>query len=181
MNNLDTCGRNYLRLTLEINKHFDGFIDAYLGPADLKAEVEAAPQREPAALLEDVAQLQASVPTADPRRHAYLSATLRAIETTARTVAPWVGKRSTISTKWRVSMTFNHRKWMKPSMRRRNVNWIRCCQAAVPRPNASKHAVTTTLSPTTRHWLCWSWHATKHAAARPSIYRSPKTKALTCS
>lgn len=86
MNNIDTFGRDYLRLTLEINKHFEGLIDAYLGPTDLKAEAEATPQREPAALLADVAQLQASVPTADPSRHAYLLATLRAIETTARIV-----------------------------------------------------------------------------------------------
>ncbi len=86
-NNLDTFGRDYLRLALEVNKHFDGFIDAYLGPAELKAEVEAAPKREPAALLEEIGRLQAAIPTADPQRHAYLTATLRGIETTTRIIA----------------------------------------------------------------------------------------------
>lgn len=87
MNNLDTFSRDYLRLALEVNKHFDGFIDAYIGPAELKAEVEAAPKQEPAALLQEVARLQANLPTADTNRHAYLSATLRAIETTIRLIA----------------------------------------------------------------------------------------------
>jgi hypothetical protein len=86
MNNLttDPFGRDYLRLALEIDKHFPGYIDAYLGPADLKAEVSAAPTRETAALLDDVAHLQATIPADDPTRHAYLTATLRSIEGTVR-------------------------------------------------------------------------------------------------
>jgi hypothetical protein len=87
MDHLDTFGRDYLRLALEINKHFDGYIDAYLGPAGLKAEVEVAPQREPTALLEDIARLQALLPTADPNRHAYLTALLRGMECTVRIIA----------------------------------------------------------------------------------------------
>lgn len=38
-------------------------------------------------MLEEVARLQATVPTADPQRHAYLTASLRAIETTTRMIA----------------------------------------------------------------------------------------------
>jgi hypothetical protein len=86
MNNLDTFGRDYLRLTLEINKHCDGYIDAYLGPAGLKAEVEAAAKREPAVLLEDISRLLASLPTADPNRHAYLTALLHGMECTVRII-----------------------------------------------------------------------------------------------
>lgn len=81
---LDKFGRSYLTLTLQINKHIDGYIDAYYGPDDLKAAVEAAPKREPAALLNDVTALQASIPGDDPARQAYLTAELRAIECTVR-------------------------------------------------------------------------------------------------
>ncbi|RMH02467.1 MAG: hypothetical protein D6706_00025 [Chloroflexi bacterium] len=84
MTNLDEFGRNYLRLVLEINKHIEGYIDAWYGPDDLKAEVNATPKKEPAALLHDVAALQASIPTDDPNRHAWLVAVLRAIECTVR-------------------------------------------------------------------------------------------------
>ena len=78
----DSFGQAYLRLTLEIDKHIDGYIDAYLGPAELKAEVKAGEKRPAAALLDDLAQLQATIPTADPARHAFLTAELRAIECT---------------------------------------------------------------------------------------------------
>jgi hypothetical protein len=82
--NFDDYGRSYLWLTLEINKHIDGYVDAYYGPDDLKAAAEAAPKREPAALLDDVAALQAAIPGGDPARQAYLQAELRAIECSVR-------------------------------------------------------------------------------------------------
>lgn len=81
---LDDYGRSYLTLTLEINKHVDGYVDAYYGPEEIKAAVEAAPKREPAALLDDVAALQAAIPGGDPARQAYLAAALRALECTVR-------------------------------------------------------------------------------------------------
>ncbi|MEW5988899.1 MAG: hypothetical protein AB1791_19925 [Chloroflexota bacterium] len=74
----------YLRLALEINKHVDGYVDAYYGPTELKAQVEAAEKRPPAALLDDLAWLQAHVPTGDPARQSYLEATLRAMDCTLR-------------------------------------------------------------------------------------------------
>lgn len=81
---LDEFGRDYLRLALAIDQHIEGYIDAYYGPADLKSEVEASDKQEPAALLDEVGRLQAVIPSHDPKRHAYLSATLRAIECTVR-------------------------------------------------------------------------------------------------
>lgn len=80
----DTFDRNYLRLTLEIDKHIDGYVDAYTGPADLREDVAAAEQRPPQALLDDVAWLQENVPRDDANRAAYLTAALRAIECTLR-------------------------------------------------------------------------------------------------
>jgi hypothetical protein len=81
---LEPFGQGYLRLTLEIHKHIDGYIDAYYGPEALRAAVNAAPPRAPADLLGDVQRLQDAIPTADPARAAYLTATLRAIECTVR-------------------------------------------------------------------------------------------------
>ena len=87
MSQLDTFGVDYLRLTLEIDKHIDGYIDAYYGPAALRDEVRAAPLRSPADLLDDVDRLEANIPEDDPARAVYLAATLRAIECTVRMVA----------------------------------------------------------------------------------------------
>ena len=55
IHNVDEFGRTYLRLTLEIDKHAPGFVDAYIGPADIKAAVETAEPKTPAALLDDLA------------------------------------------------------------------------------------------------------------------------------
>ena len=80
----DNYGRSYLELVLEIDKHIEGYIDAYYGPAELKTAVFQAPPKEPAALLDDVAHLQATIPQDDPQRAAYLTATLRALEGSIR-------------------------------------------------------------------------------------------------
>lgn len=82
---LDSFSTDYLRLVLEIHvHHIDGYVDAYYGPEALKAEIEAAAAKTPAALLDAVADLQARIPTNDAARHAYLSAALRGIECTIR-------------------------------------------------------------------------------------------------
>ena len=51
---LDEFGRRYLRLTLALHRHLDGYVDAYYGPPELKAEVDAA---EPPALAALQAEL----------------------------------------------------------------------------------------------------------------------------
>ncbi len=81
---LDDYGRSYLQLVLEIDKHIDGYIDAYYGPVDLKTAVATTDKKDPAALLDDVAQLQATIPQADSQRAAYLAAALRAFDCTVR-------------------------------------------------------------------------------------------------
>jgi hypothetical protein len=67
MHELDAFDRDFLRLTLEIDKHVDGYIDAYVGPPELAAAVRATPPRPPEALLEDVQALQGRIPTDDRR------------------------------------------------------------------------------------------------------------------
>jgi hypothetical protein len=76
---IDEFGRKHLTLTLEIDKHIDGYVDSYFGPPELKVAVAATEKKPAAALLEDVAALHASIPTDDPQRALYLQAELRAM------------------------------------------------------------------------------------------------------
>lgn len=85
MPTLDSFSLDYLRLVLEIHAHhIDGYVDAYYGPEEVRAEVNAASPKTPAELLADVSDLQARIPSADPARQAYLTAALRGIECTVR-------------------------------------------------------------------------------------------------
>lgn len=85
MSHIDPFGADYLRLVLEIHTHhIDGYVDAYYGPAEIKAKVESAAPKTPAELLAAARDLQSRIPTADVARHAYLTATLRGIECTVR-------------------------------------------------------------------------------------------------
>jgi len=85
---LGDIARDYVRLSLEIGTHEDGYIDAYYGPADVKTAAEAAP-RDKAALLAATRELMARLDLAarrvtDPmerRRATFLRAQLRAAET----------------------------------------------------------------------------------------------------
>jgi hypothetical protein len=86
MNKIDDFGRAYLRLTLEIEKHVPGFVDSYVGPAEIKAEADAAEKKTPAALRDDLAWLQANLPADDPNRRTYLQAFLRTMDCLLRQV-----------------------------------------------------------------------------------------------
>lgn len=87
MPELDTFGEAYLRLTLEIDKHIAGYVDAYTGPDWLREAVKATPPRPPADLLSDVDRLEEMIPAGDPARAVYLASTLRAIECSVRLLA----------------------------------------------------------------------------------------------
>lgn len=84
---LDAIAADYLRLTLEIGMHEDGYIDAYYGPPDLQKAAEAAPRDKDVLLAAtrdlmartDVAARRLSDPL-DRRRAAFLRAQLRAAE-----------------------------------------------------------------------------------------------------
>jgi hypothetical protein len=47
----ESAAERYLRLGLQLGRHVDGIVDAYFGPADLAAAVEAAPPVEPRELV----------------------------------------------------------------------------------------------------------------------------------
>lgn len=40
---LDDFSQNYLRLVLEIGKHIEEYVDAYIGPEPLKTAVQSQP------------------------------------------------------------------------------------------------------------------------------------------
>jgi len=54
---IEPVAERYLRLGLRIDRHVEGIVDAYFGPADLAAAVEAAPPVEPRALVADAEAL----------------------------------------------------------------------------------------------------------------------------
>ena len=72
----DNFGHDYLRLMLEINKHTDGFVDSYIGPKAIKAEVEAGELVEVDRLDDQLADLESRIPKDDPKRERYLKAML---------------------------------------------------------------------------------------------------------
>lgn len=88
---LDAVAEQYVRLSLEIGAHEDGYIDAYYGPAQWKEEAEASP-RSASALREAVRELladldpvrQAAGDGMDQRRASSLQAQLTAAETRLR-------------------------------------------------------------------------------------------------
>ena len=84
MPQLTDFDRDYLRLTLHIDKHIPGYVDAYIGPEAIRREVDGEDKVEPAVLLDHVSHLQATIPAADPARRDYLTATLRAVAGTLR-------------------------------------------------------------------------------------------------
>lgn len=81
---IDSFGRDYLRLVLSIDRHIDGYIDAYYGPPELKAEVAAEPREEAAALRDQLERLSDEIPVDNETRHRYAEASLRAIDCTIR-------------------------------------------------------------------------------------------------
>lgn len=79
---LNAIAEGYVRLALEINKHEDGFVDSYTGPAEWRTEIDAAPPRPTAELKgaadELLAQLRrvSAGDAIERRRVRYLAASI---------------------------------------------------------------------------------------------------------
>jgi hypothetical protein len=79
----------YLELGLQLGRHIDGFVDAYFGPPDIKARVDAAPVVPPDRLAADARRLLADIEASDldaNRRH-FLLGQVRGLRTTAMKLA----------------------------------------------------------------------------------------------
>jgi hypothetical protein len=85
----DPIAREYLLLALRLGRMLPGIVDAYFGPPDLKAQVDAEPECTPTKLREDASTMEArlvrDVPQEDRRR--WLQAQLVAIEAQALMLA----------------------------------------------------------------------------------------------
>jgi hypothetical protein len=81
--------REYLMLGLRMDRLLPGSVDAYTGPAELRAEVDAEPVPDPGDLCSRAGDLLAAVRDADlsPRRREFLTAQLVAMETTCARLA----------------------------------------------------------------------------------------------
>jgi hypothetical protein len=87
----------YLELGLRLGRHVDGFVDAYYGPSDLRARVDAEPVRPPAELAADAGRLAADLDAGegagtgerhvDPGRRRWVRAQALGLRTSARKLA----------------------------------------------------------------------------------------------
>ena len=74
---LDAIAADYVRMTLEIGEHSEGYVDAYYGPPEWQAAARA--NRRPlAALAAEAARLHAAVTAVDPSRLEHLEQRRRA-------------------------------------------------------------------------------------------------------
>ena len=85
----DPIARDYLLLALRLDQHRPGLVDAFYGPADLKAQVDLEPLRPPARLREDASGLweRVDLEIEDLPRRRWLAAQLMALEAQAGLLA----------------------------------------------------------------------------------------------
>lgn len=81
MNTIDSFGTEYLRIAFGVERHFPGFIDAYVGPQELRAEADMAPPPTLADLLARTRALHEQLPAQGypETRRDYLDKQLTAI------------------------------------------------------------------------------------------------------
>jgi hypothetical protein len=86
---VDEVARRYLELALSLDRHVEGFVDAYFGPPEIKAQAEAVPPRHLDELAAEAVRLLASLASEEvaPQRQEYLSAQVRAMQTVIAKVA----------------------------------------------------------------------------------------------
>ncbi len=85
----DAVASDYLLLALRLDQHIPGLVDAYFGPADLKAQVDLEQPRPASALADDAAMLRDRLATdvSDEFRIRWLEVQLVALEAQARALA----------------------------------------------------------------------------------------------
>ena len=87
---MDEIARRYVVLGLRLERIVPGFVDSYVGPADLRAEAKAGPTPEPVALAAEAETLRGDVavlPGEDPashRRRLWFDGQLRSMAVQAR-------------------------------------------------------------------------------------------------
>jgi hypothetical protein len=89
MTPLDSLGTEYLTLSLEIERIFPGFVDAYMGPESIRVRAHAGEKPDPHALLERARRLLTDIRISnyDDNRKEFLRAQITGIITTCRKLA----------------------------------------------------------------------------------------------
>jgi hypothetical protein len=80
-------GERFVRLALEIEKHQPGYVDAYFGPEDWKAQAQQNGEQPLSVLAEQARQLERDISQADaldPQRRDYLARHLTAMQMSLR-------------------------------------------------------------------------------------------------
>jgi hypothetical protein len=83
----ENLGERFVRLALEIDKHRPGYVDAYFGPEDWKAQAQQHGQQSLSTLSEQVRQLEKDISLADaldPQRRDHLARHLTAMRMSLR-------------------------------------------------------------------------------------------------
>jgi hypothetical protein len=89
----DSAVDRYLQLGLRLGRHVDGFVDAYYGPADLAARIEAEPLVPPAAVAQEAGALIADLDAGEgdaeigPARRRWVRGQVVGLRTSARKLA----------------------------------------------------------------------------------------------
>ena len=86
---MDEIGRRYLQLALHLDRHFEGFVDAYFGPPEFKADIQAGDPRPLDALAEDARQLLDAIETGvtDAQRRGFLEKQVQAMAAVVRNLS----------------------------------------------------------------------------------------------
>jgi hypothetical protein len=86
---MDEIGRRYLHLALHLDRHFEGFVDAYFGPPEFRAEIQTGNPRSLEALAHDAQQLLAAIEAdvPDAQRKGFLAKQTQAMVAVIRNLS----------------------------------------------------------------------------------------------
>ena len=86
---MEEIGHRYLHLALHLDRHFEGFVDAYFGPPELKEEIQRGDPRPLAALADDAQALLDAIDAnvTEAQRREFLQKQVRAMGAVVRNLS----------------------------------------------------------------------------------------------
>lgn len=81
---IDDFGKQFLTLLLHVDRHVDGFVDAYYGPPDIREAVLNGEPMPIEVLQASLSELRTDLPSDDPQRAKYLDKMITAAQTALR-------------------------------------------------------------------------------------------------
>jgi hypothetical protein len=86
---VDQISRHYIELAFAIERHMEGYIDGYYGPAELKEQAAAQPDQSLDAIADGLGLLRTALQASDypTRRKQYLGVQIRGMQTMVRKLA----------------------------------------------------------------------------------------------